>query len=188
MDQVVETVWNTLNPTLLQFIRRRVPDVPTADDLLQEVYLKVHTQVAALRDPARMESWVYQIARNVINDYYRAEKPQTEISDLIPIPEADDDADREEIVARLSQSVMHMIELLPEDYREAILLTEYHGLTQQHMAEQLGISLPAAKSRVQRGKKMLRELLLACCHFQFDRQGKVIDYYPRCQCCADAAC
>ena len=83
---------------------------------------------------------------------------------------------------------MHMIELLPEDYREAILLTEYHGLTQQQMAERLGISLPAAKSRVQRGKKLLRELLLACCHFQFDRQGKVIDYYPRCQCCADAAC
>ena len=79
MDQVVETVWNTLNPTLQQFIRRRVPDTPTADDLLQEVYLKVHTNVDSLRDPARMESWVYQIARHVITDYYRAQKPQAEI-------------------------------------------------------------------------------------------------------------
>ncbi len=187
MDQVVETVWNTLNPTLQQFIRRRVPDTPTADDLLQEVYLKVHTNVDSLRDPARMESWVYQIARHVITDYYRAQKPQAEISDLIPIPEDNDD-DYDEIVERLSRSVLSMIEMLPKDYRDAILLTEYEGLTQQAMADRLGISLPAAKSRVQRGKKMLREYLLACCHFQFDRQGMVIDYYPRCECCAETAC
>lgn len=185
MTPVTEIVWNNLNTCLQQFIRRRVPDAATADDLLQDVYLKVHTHVGALRDPDRLESWVYQIARNVINDYYRAQKPLDEITDMIPAPEDDGD---DPVIERLRLGVRNMIALLPDEYREAILLTEYQGLTQQQMAERLGISLPAAKSRVQRGKKMLREYFLLCCRFQFDRLGKVIDYQPRHPCPDPSAC
>jgi RNA polymerase sigma-70 factor (ECF subfamily) len=184
-QQVVEVVWNNLNTCLQQFIRRRVPDMATADDLLQDVYLKVHTRVDTLRDPDRLESWVYQIARNVINDYYRTQRPLDEITEMIPAPEADDADDP--VIERLRVGVRQMIDLLPDEYREAILLTEYQGLTQQQMAQRLGISLPAAKSRVQRGKKMLREYLLLCCRFQFDRLGKVIDYHPR-NPCTDPTC
>jgi RNA polymerase sigma-70 factor (ECF subfamily) len=94
----------------------------------------------------------------------------------------------EDIEARLAASLRSMIDCLPEEYREALILTEFEGITQQELAQRLGLSLSGAKSRVQRGRKMLREMLLACCHFEFDRLGKVIDYYPHCQCCADGAC
>ena len=76
---------------------------------------------------------------------------------------------------------------LPGPYRQALILTEYQGLTQKQLAERMGLSLSGAKSRVQRARKMLKELLLECCHFEFDRYGTVFDYRPRnCKrCCGD---
>ena len=77
-----------------------------------------------------------------------------------------------------------MIEELPSIYKEAILLTEYEGLTQKQLAEKLNISLTGAKSRVQRAKKMLKNMLLQCCHFEYDKYGTVIDYCKVCCCCS----
>jgi RNA polymerase sigma-70 factor, ECF subfamily len=180
-----EAIWKSLNTPLERFIRSKTPDTETAHDLLQDVYIKIHRGIDTLRDNERTEAWVYQIARNTITDYYRREKPTVEISDFIVSPEEETE---DEITARLTKSVRGMIDFLPDDYREALLLTEYEGLSQKELAERAGISLSGAKSRVQRGRKLLREMLLACCHFQFDRLGKVIDYYPRCQCCAEEGC
>lgn len=186
MDTPVETIWNQFNTPLERFVRKRLPDPQAADDVLQEVYLKIHTHVHTLRDEDRLQAWVYQIARNAVYDYYRGQRPADEISDALPDPDSLDVSD--DITERLAASVRLMIELLPDDYREALLLTEFEGLTQRQLAERLGISLSGAKSRVQRGRKMLHEMLLACCHFEFDRLGKVIDYYPHCACCSDGGC
>jgi RNA polymerase sigma-70 factor, ECF subfamily len=72
-----------------------------------------------------------------------------------------------------------MIFNLPEPYREALVLTEFDGLTQQELADRLNISLSGAKSRVQRGRRQLKQMLEECCTFEFDRRGKVIDCAPR---------
>jgi RNA polymerase sigma-70 factor, ECF subfamily len=76
----------------------------------------------------------------------------------------------------------------PDEYRQALLLTEYKGLTQRELAERLGLSFSGAKSRVQRAREKLKAMLLDCCHFEFDRLGKVIDYQPKCACCRDREC
>jgi RNA polymerase sigma-70 factor (ECF subfamily) len=183
MSLSVETVWNTFNTPLERFIRGRVPDEQIASDLLQDVYLKIHTHLDTLRDDERLQSWVYQIARNAVHDYYRSHKPVVELPETIADPDELDSGD--DFTARVAAMVREMMVYLPEEYREALILTEFEGLTQKELAERLGLSLPGAKSRVQRGKKLLRELLLTCCHFQFDRLGKVIDYQPRCHCCSE---
>ena len=72
-----------------------------------------------------------------------------------------------------------MIEGLPDAYREAIVLTEFEGLTQKELADRLGISLSGAKSRVQRARGQLKQMLLGCCQFEFDRRGGIIDCKPR---------
>jgi RNA polymerase sigma-70 factor (ECF subfamily) len=76
-----------------------------------------------------------------------------------------------------------MVDELPDTYRDALLLTEYQGLNQRQMADRLGISFSGAKSRVQRARRMLRDMLLTCCHFELDRRGAIIDYYQHCCCC-----
>ena len=182
----VEAVWEQFNQELGSYIRSRVADESTADDLLQEVYLKIHTHIDSLRQPDRVQAWVYQITRNVVHDYYRQQQPVVELVDAIPSPDVVDTPD--DTLSRLQRSIVAMLDCLPAEYREALVLTELQGLTQQEAADQLGLSLSGMKSRVQRGRKMLREALLACCHFQFDRLGEVIDYHPRCRCCANEAC
>jgi len=67
---------------------------------------------------------------------------------------------------------------LPEPYRKALVLTELEGLTQQELADKVGISLSGAKSWVQRGRQQLKEMLTECCAFEFDRRGGVIDCTP----------
>jgi RNA polymerase sigma-70 factor, ECF subfamily len=187
MDIPVEAIWNNFHGQLEGFIRRRVPDAHAADDLLQEVFIKIHHHIDDVHDEDRLQSWIYQIARNTVYDYYRATKSVEEVTEMIAAPDDEDDP-AEEVTERLIRSVRGMMELLPAEYREAVLLTEVEGLTQAELAERLGISVSGAKSRVQRGRKMLREMLLQCCHFEFDRLGAVIDYQPRCTCCAKPEC
>jgi RNA polymerase sigma-70 factor, ECF subfamily len=85
----------------------------------------------------------------------------------------------DERAVEMCDGFRRMIYSLPEPYREALVLTEFDGLSQQQLAERLGISLSGAKSRVQRGRQQLKEMLHECCTFEFDRRGKVIDCTPR---------
>jgi RNA polymerase sigma-70 factor (ECF subfamily) len=87
------------------------------------------------------------------------------------------------VIAELIPCIKEMLDSLPNDYRQALILTEYQGLTQKELGEKLGISLSGAKSRVQRAREKLKTMLLNCCHFQFDRLGRVIDYQSGCDCC-----
>jgi RNA polymerase sigma-70 factor (ECF subfamily) len=127
-----------------------------------------------------MDSWVYQIARNLIVDYYRRRKELVEIPENIP---AEADVPEDDLEAKLALSLEEMIAELPDSYRQALILTEYQGLSQKELAEKLGISLSGAKSRVQRAREKLRDMFLACCHFEMDRRGRIMDYYQRCCCC-----
>jgi len=76
-----------------------------------------------------------------------------------------------------------MVKSLPEQDRQALVLTEYQGLTQKEYGERLGLSFSGAKSRVQRAREKLKQMLLECCHFELDRRNHIIDYQPHCRCC-----
>jgi RNA polymerase sigma-70 factor (ECF subfamily) len=72
-----------------------------------------------------------------------------------------------------------MIERLPGEYRQAVILVDLEGLAQQKAATQLGLSLSGMKSRVQRGRRQLKGMLEACCTIELDRRRGVIDYDVR---------
>ncbi len=176
----LEAIWNHFCCRLQAFIRSRVSDDADAEDILQDVFLRIHRHLCCLPDADKFDSWVYQIARNLIIDYYRRRKELVEIPENLPddadIPEDDPQAD-------LAGSLKEMIDELPEIYRQALVLSEYQGLKQNELAEKLGISHSGAKSRVQRARRMLRDMFLACCHFEMDRRGRILDYYQRCDGC-----
>ena len=182
MSLTTEQVWEAFHVPLQQFIRRRVSDEIVAEDVLQEVFLKIHQQIENVRDVKKLESWVYQITRNAIIDSYRSKRPMASLEspEVLVLPEALPDDD---IVTELFPSVRAMVSNLPEQDRQALVLTEYQGLTQKELGERLGLSFSGAKSRVQRAREKLKQQLLDCCHFELDHRGHVIDYQPRCQCC-----
>jgi len=181
-----ENLWETFHTGLRHFILQRIPDEQSADDVLQETFLKIHTHIDALRDQDRLQSWMYQIARNAIADYYRQQKATIALPEDLPIPEEPDIED--DVIKDLIPGVKAMVESLPAAYREALILTEYEGLSQRELAQRLGLSFSGAKSRVQRAREKLKTMLLDCCHFEFDRLGKIIDYEPNCACCSDGGC
>src|SRR6266446_8335933 len=182
-----ERVWEAFHTPLQQFIRRRVSDEASAEDVLQDVFLKIHQHVETLRDVKKLESWIYQITRNAIIDSYRESRPTTplEAEEVLDLPEELPDDD---VVSELLPCVRAMVRSLPDLDRQALVLTEYQGLTQKELSERLGLSFSGAKSRVQRAREKLKQQLLECCHFELDRRGHVIDYQPRCHSCETAAC
>ena len=181
MNATLDTIYTDFNSQLHRFIAGRVPDADTAEDILQDVYLKIHAKMESLREEDRLESWIYQITRNAIIDHYRRARPLDELSDSLASP-FDDGPDA---VSQLASSVKGMLGCLDEKYREALELTELQGLSQVELATRLDITVSGAKSRVQRGREKLKEAFLDCCHFEFDRLGRVVDYHPNCETCAD---
>lgn len=173
-----DSIWSHMGDDLRRFIRRRVADEHLAEDLLQEVFVRIHRHLGSLEDEDRLVAWVYQIARNVIHDYYRrsADRPHSLEDAEIAV-----DSGKAGIPWQAgSAGWMHeLIDQLPETYREAVRLSELEGLTQQQIADRLGLSLSGAKSRVQRGRTMLKGVLEQCCRFEFDRRGNLLDIDPR---------
>lgn len=174
-----DTIWKHLNNDLRQFIRRRVSDEHAADDLLQETFLRIHRNLGTLQETESLAAWVYQIARNVVRDHYR----KTNSSSTVPLGEVEPaDGSDDPLYAVRCQGVEwlgELIETLPDSYREAVQLAEIEGLTQQEVAQKFGITHSGAKSRVQRGRAMLRDALDACCTWQFDSAGRPMDCDPR---------
>jgi len=177
-----ETIWNQLSGRLRAFILSRVEDDAAAEDILQDVFLRIHTHLESVQDAAKLESWIFQIARNAVIDHYRLGRRFVDLSETLG---ADDELLQEEDTAtELAGSLREIAESLPDPYREALVLVDFQGLSQQELAKRQGISLSGAKSRVQRARQKIREALLYCCHFEFDRYGRVIEYWEHCCCCS----
>lgn len=176
----IEIIYKDFHAKLYRFIVGRISDPAAAEDILQEVYIKLHANIEGLRDENRLESWIYQITRHAIVDHYRKARSGEELSESLAYPIEDDPY----ALSVLSSSVQGMLSCLDPKYRDALVLTDLQGLSQVELASKLGITVSGAKSRVQRAREKLKEAFLDCCHFEFDRLGKVVDYHPNCEQCA----
>lgn len=171
-----EQIWQEYHARLRSFIRGKIADEAAADDILQDVFLKMHASLPSLKDATKLQSWLYQIARNAIIDSYRQQKPTVAIPDWLTQTGSDSG---DKVRQELSDCLLPMVQQLPDIYRDAINLAELQGLKQKEVAEQQGISLSNAKSRVQRGRALLKEMLEECCLLEFDHQGRLCDYERR---------
>lgn len=176
-------IWAEVHEALRLFIAKHVADHAGVDDILQDVFLRVHLQLDRVNDPDRVVSWLYQIARNAIVDYYRSPERRREIpaglagdvDGRAPVSLPSDD-ESGQLRTELANCLRPMIERLSEDCRQAVTLVDLEGLAQHEAAARLGLSVSGMKSRVQRGRRQLREMLEACCVIALDRRRGVADY------------
>ena len=175
--QTLADVWTELGAKLRRFVGSRVNDPHAADDITQDVMLKVQTQLDALPPEDKLPAWVFAVARHSLIDYYRARavRDRADVAAVEP-PATGEDDERRETIRELTPCLTRMVEELPEPYRDAMKLAHFEGLVQQEVADRLGISLSGAKSRVQRARQMLREMILDCCRIDRDGRGNVINY------------
>jgi len=167
-----DKIWHEYHMKLAAFIRTKVAE-DAVDDLLQEVFMKIHVRLDSLKDDMKLESWLYQITRNAITDYYRSKRISEELPEWVEQPEPEE----EEVIRReLALCLEPMVNELPRKYRKAIQLSEMENRTQKEVAEQESISLSGAKSLVQRGRALLRAMLHDCCLFEVNNQNQVVSY------------
>lgn len=165
--------WQEHKTRLRGYIAKRVRESDAVDDILQEVFLKAHTSLHTVKSHASITAWLFRITANAIVDHYRSRKPWAELSDDLAAPEPERD-----YITELATCIQPLLGDLPEIYRSALMLSEIQGLSQQAVADHLGISLSGAKSRIQRGRAKLHQRLLDCCDIETGRRG-VIDYTPQ---------
>lgn len=173
MHYSTEEIWEKFSQKLYSFIYSRVNSKVEAEDILQDVFLKIHTKLDSLNSKEKLPAWIYRITRNSIIDYYRnkGSKPDVEFNDYLQPQEFPGKRNGlEEIKGCLNSFVNH----LPHKYKEAVELSEIGGIKNKDVAEMLNISLPAAKSRILRGKEMIKKHFIDCCKFQLDEKGKLI--------------
>jgi RNA polymerase sigma-70 factor (ECF subfamily) len=174
MTATVESIWEALASQVRSFIRSRVRDHAVAEDILQDVFIKIHQKLPSLRASERLEAWVWRIVRNAIADHFRRPRRADALTGIEPAaPEPDTD------LPDLGPCVRQFLDQLQPAYRDALVLTEWQGLSQDEMGKRLGLSLSGAKSRVQRARAQLKDLLLDCCRFELDRRGNVLEMTAR---------
>lgn len=159
-------LWSEFRTAVAGFFARRGVPSSDVDDLVQEVFLRVHRGLGSLEDDRRVAGWLFTIARNVLRD--RLRRPSDEKRWALSGESIDDG---------LRECVVSMVDSLDEPYRSALHAVELDGESQADAARRLGLSHAGMKSRVQRGRAKLRELFDACCEVEWDRYGK-----PGCAC------
>lgn len=147
--------------TIYNFAYRLTGDPNDAHDLVQEVLLRVRKGLAGYR-PGSFQGWLWRITRNAFLDEVRRRKrrpsvplPEHEPGGVDPSPSPDEELAR----FRLGEDVQAALLQLPYDFREAVVLCDIVGLTYEEIAEAVSIPVGTVRSRIHRGRKMLKELL-----------------------------
>jgi RNA polymerase sigma-70 factor, ECF subfamily len=171
MTTEIASIWTAFHKELKAFIQNKTRNSADTDDILQDVFIKIIRNFDKVTQAENLRHYLYGIVRNAINDYFRNRKP---ILDTENIKEEFTEEETQTLNTTVAEScIKPFIQKLPEHYREALLITEFQGVSQKELAERLGISYSGAKSRVQRGKEKLKELILDCCAYESDSYGNL---------------
>ncbi|MFZ6012502.1 MAG: sigma-70 family RNA polymerase sigma factor, partial [Bacteroidota bacterium] len=178
MTQSVATIaWDDLYHELVSFVHRKTKDKATAEDIVQDVFVKVHTRAGQLKEAEKISAWIYQITRNAVVDHFRS------VSRTVAPVNVRWEEDQQDFNDCVATCLTKLMTTLPEKYRIPLELTEIQNLSQYELAERLNITYAGARSRVQRARKMLRDKLDALYVVKTDAYGNVIvceDRTPRC--------
>jgi len=168
------TAWHEHEAELRGWLRHRLGNGVDAEDLLQDVFIKAMRQGERFCAITNARAWLYEVARNALADRLRLAR------DTVELPE-DLSAVNEEAAAvdSLAACLPRVLSELSAEDREAITLCDLERLPQEEYARRKGLSLPGAKSRVQRARKRLRKQLTLSCQVRLDATGQVSDFVPR---------
>jgi RNA polymerase sigma-70 factor (ECF subfamily) len=169
----VAAAWRAHEGELRRYLRHRPPEVATADDMLQDVFLKAMRQgqgFCTLDDP---RAWLFQVARNALADRARAARPVEPLpEELDPAQLAAPEAEPTPIDA-LAECVTRVLGELAVEDASVLRACDLEGRTQRDFAQAQSLSLPAVKSRLLRARRRLRERLIRSCQVPFDIDGSV---------------
>jgi len=175
IDKQFEALWDEFGFELGNFIKSKVSQVQDAEDILQEVFIKIFKNIDQLEKQSALKSWIYKITRNTIIDYYKKKR------DLPVAPETmhfiEDEVEEEDNMnEQIAGCLKKMIFEVPEKYQRVYDLYENKNMKHKDIGEELNISLSTSKVRLMRAKELFKKNLIECCDFELDSYGNIIDY------------
>ena len=182
MSQMISITWDHLYGELVTFVEQRVKDKPTAEDIVQDVFIKVHTKSSQLKAADKIIGWIYQITRNAVADHFRQSSKNVEPINI------DWESNYHEFNDCVAHCLKSLMDALPDEYRIPLALTELENQSQYQVAQALNISYSGARSRVQRARKMLKQKLDELYYIKTDSYGNIIVCKDRVPCCCARKC
>lgn len=170
----IKSIHSDFNSVLYGFIAARVENADDAKDIRQEVFIKIATKLDSLTNSEKLRSWIFSVARNTIIDYYRKNGKQKHIVFEDSFAEELRSGEEIDSTKGLDRCLLSFIERLPDEYRDIIIDSEIKGIKQKDLAVKYDLAYPTVRSRVQRGRTRLKELLLDCCAIEADSRGNII--------------
>jgi RNA polymerase sigma-70 factor (ECF subfamily) len=159
-----------------KFILASVRDESAADDLVQEAFMKIQQNLESVRDPGKVSSWVFRIAHNLCQDHFRTQKKLSsheEIHEgLVNLQETPLQKRMEQ--SEMSQCVQNQLNLLPESLRSVLILSDVVELSQQEIADILGLTTENVKVRLHRARKKFSAILKEECTFELDERNILV--------------
>ena len=169
-----------------RFVDKRVPS-SDVDDVVQNVFLRVSRGLNQLHEDERAEAWILAIARKTIADFYRKRERQVPAALGRKLLESPDES------AVLPENLSHypgehdvheevlswlrpMADEIAEPYRTVLIKADFEKVSQRELAQQLGLSESGLKSRVQRARKLLADVLQRCCEVEFGGEGRAVAF------------
>lgn len=190
----ISALSNDLRDRLKRYALAHTGDEATADDVTQEVLLRLWQALQRDDAPEQPLGWVLRAARNrIVDDARRAARQATLASDAfwagVQSREGDAAAGASD-PAGLAGCLQSAIDQLPAEYAEVLRRVDLLQHDRRTVARELGISDAALKARVVRGRRQLHGLLSACCRFSFTADGRLDEMVPHTATshAADAAC
>lgn len=182
----IAVAYTEFRRTLLSYVRTKIRSKEDAEDILQNVFMKISANASFLSEKDNLKNWLFTVTKNAVIDYYRVRSKKRSVS----LDEAGVNLFLEEETTDstkgLDRCIATMINLLPEDYRNIVEDAELHGIKQKDLAVKYNMAYPSLRSRVQRGRERLKELFYNCCHIKTDIQGNALQAQSRPSC--DSSC
>ena len=148
MDQALfDRVYETYGPSLYRFCLLQMKNPADAEDVLQDVFVKRLYQAPRFKSPEHERSWLYRVALNLCRDEWRRRRRSElplEAAAGVSLPLAE-------------LSLLDQVSNLPEKQRTVLPLHYYQGYSLQEIARLLGVTVPAVKMRLKRGREALRK-------------------------------
>lgn len=182
MSDQVKDIWNDFRSELYRYINSKVKNEYDAEDILQDIFVKIHKNIDTVEDTSKLKPWIFKITKNTIIDYYRKNKnPIVDIEKLED--EFQEGKESDNMNEEISKCLEIMVTELPEKYQKAIELHDIKGMKYKDISEKLDVSISCSKMREQRAKEKLKNILFECCDFELDAFGNVINYEQRNKVC-----
>lgn len=176
-----DELWNNFSEKLFHYIKSQVSSEHDAEDILQNVFIKIYKSIEQLENQAAIKPWIYMITKRTIIDFYKKKK------DVSVAPETfngikDEIEEMDNMNDDISKCIGNMLFTLPEKYQSVYDMYENKEMKHKEIAEKLDISLSTSKVRLNRAKQLFKDKLLVCCDFEVDKYGNIINYESKGNC------